>query len=186
MKWIKEGFVIVKSAPEYVISREGVVIRLKTGKALSQSVNSCGYRVVALRKDGRGWRTTIGRVHRLLAEAFIPNPENKVQVNHKDGNKLNNSLDNLEWATPKENVHHALSLGLMRIAERKRNPDYKWAIAKTGADCKRSKKVIDNSTGVVYDTIKLAAEAKGIKYDSLIGRLIGRAKNNTTLSYYTN
>lgn len=78
-------------------------------KILTQNITNWGYYRVALYKNGiRKYH----RVHRLVATAFLPNPENKEQVNHIDGNKLNNNLDNLEWSTRIENIHHAKINGL--------------------------------------------------------------------------
>lgn len=73
-----------------------------------------GYLRVCLTKGINGNRKYV-RVHRLLAEAFIPNPEHKPFINHKDGNRLNNSVDNLEWVTQKENIHHAIKMGTFKI-----------------------------------------------------------------------
>lgn len=68
-----------------------------------------GYLRVTLYQNNTG---TVFHVHRLVAQTFIPNPDNKLCVNHKDGNKFNNCVDNLEWATVAENNHHALEMGL--------------------------------------------------------------------------
>lgn len=70
-----------------------------------------GYVRIALRKNDKSWET---KLHRLVAEAFIPNPLNKKTVNHIDGNKLNNRADNLEWADRHEQLAHAYRLGLKK------------------------------------------------------------------------
>lgn len=71
------------------------------------------YRAVTLYKNKKA---TMHSVHRLVATAFILNPDNKKQVNHIDGNKLNNNVANLEWCTPHENTHHAIKNGLFSEA----------------------------------------------------------------------
>lgn len=72
------------------------------------------YVKVHLRKKGKRYCFFL---HRILAQTFLPNPENKPEVNHKDGNKLNYNLDNLEWVTKSENKLHAIKTGLRTITK---------------------------------------------------------------------
>lgn len=97
----------------YEVSNTGKVRSLSygnTGKPKElKPWNNGGYDRVNLQAGGK---KTNFLVHRLVATAFLPNPENKPEVNHKDGDKHNNSCDNLEWSTRKENLHHADTTGL--------------------------------------------------------------------------
>lgn len=79
------------------------------GKKLKQRENSNGYLRCRMNLEGNSKEYL---VHRLVAECFIPNPDNKPCINHKDGNKHNNSIENLEWCTKSENELHARKNGL--------------------------------------------------------------------------
>lgn len=106
MEWKK-----IKDCEDYEVSNTGLVRSLRTNIILKPKFDRYGYPCCNIfSKTRRKISTTI---HRLVAKAFIPNPENKPQVNHKDGNKLNNHVDNLEWVTNRENVNHALKHKLL-------------------------------------------------------------------------
>lgn len=93
----------------YRVSNLGKVESLRNNIILKQSPTKDGYLAVGLCNG----KTKTCRAHRLVAIAFIPNPDNLPEVNHIDGNKTNNSVDNLEWVTPLENTHHAIRTGLI-------------------------------------------------------------------------
>lgn len=78
---------------------------------MAKKVNDRGYEEVNVTLGSRKLRKCI-RVHRAVAELFIPNPQNKPQVNHKDGIKTNNVVNNLEWVTQSENIQHGFKNGL--------------------------------------------------------------------------
>lgn len=113
-----------------------------------------GYFSVFLYKNGKVARR---RVHRLVAKAFLPNPDNKPIVNHKDGNKQNNHVNNLEWATISENNKHA----------------YKELHRRLSGCADHSRPVVCVETGVRYSMVKDAERALGVCESSIRGCLRG-------------
>lgn len=106
------------------------------------------------------------KVHRLVAINFIANPLNKPQVNHIDGNKFNNHVENLEWCTQNENMQHAYDTGLKK----------KMFGSKNGA----SKFVLNFETGIYYESIKDAARSININYTTLKSQLNNNIRTNRT------
>lgn len=95
---------------DYEVTENGEVINTHNGHKRVLQPNTKGYLRVMI--NGKNLL-----VHRLVAEKYVPNPENKPQVNHIDGNKLNNHYTNLEWATNQENRNHAIEHGLHTMGE---------------------------------------------------------------------
>ena len=94
--------------PNYIIYSNGTIKNKKTNNFLKGQSNYknkyCSVNIPTIYGKKRLY------IHRLVAEAFLPNPSNKIEVNHKDGNVFNNNLDNLEWVSPKENMKHAQTM----------------------------------------------------------------------------
>jgi len=155
----EEWKAIADSNGEYYISNQGRVKSHKFGKEriLKPGLIGSGYQFVDLCFKGK--KPTSRTIHKLVALAFIPNPENKPQVNHKDGDKLNNCIDNLEWVTRQENVRHAWENGLCesnRLAS--------------------SKPVLDIITGKKYNSLISACNFISETYHSHAMRISKKSK----------
>lgn len=145
----------VRSVDKIVKGKNGST-RFVKGQILQPNLSE-GYLMVGLSKNGR--HSTI-RVHRLVAKSFISNPKNKRTVNHIDENKLNNVVENLEWATDKENCNHG-------------NRTIKSSIGRY----KPIEQLFLNGAPVkVHRGIKLASEDTGIPQSKIVDVLKGRKK----------
>lgn len=176
----------IKDFPDYLVTLDGKIFSLKTMKFLSQNnKTNAGYsRVQLFNENGFKWQT----IHRLVAETYLPNTENKAQVNHIDGNKTNNILFNLEWCTASENQKHACDTGL-RVVNEKMLKALSDGGKKNGAANgkkarqKTSKIILDESTGIYYIGINEAADVLDLKPTTLKAKLNGQNKNLTTFKY---
>lgn len=94
----------VQECPKYEVNQFGEIRHIYRKQILKPRYNKGGYGYVSFKIEGHNKNFAI---HRIVANAFIPNPENKPEVNHKDGDTTNNKADNLEWVTSSENKIHA-------------------------------------------------------------------------------
>lgn len=145
----------------YEVSNIGRVRTLRTNKIITPKFTK-GYCYVRLYKDGKGKQKYI---HRIVAEAFIPNPENLPQVNHKDENPKNNSVDNLEWCTAKYNANYGTC----------KERSLKKRIGKIKR-CKTVQKDAFGNVVAVYDSIKDASEKTGFFHQNIQACCAGKGK----------
>lgn len=177
MRWILiKGF-----EDRYILSEFGNIIRIgrkmpmprggyRDDKEieLTQSISKKGYPCIRLSKKNKTYCSTI---HRLVASHFIPNPENKPQVNHKDCNKSNNHFSNLEWATNRENIDHAVLNGRFKnhihggkhLAEYSKN--------RVGSLNNKARKVKHLLSGTIYNSLVECAKEHNLKNYQLQHRL---------------
>lgn len=130
------------------------------GRMITSRIGRDGYKTVRLSKAGK---THTRYIHRLIADAFIRNPLNKPFVNHINGDKSDNRVENLEWVSHSENIRHAYVTGLYKIPH---------------ARCKR---VVNHCTGKHFRSIREAAKKMGISYKTCVNYLNGNRRNPTCL-----
>ena len=137
-----------------------------------------GYLNITLSNKGK---VKTFKIHRLVAEAFIPNPNNLPEVNHKDGDKTNNNVDNLEWCTRKENQKHAFRIGLIN-----QNGERNHMYGKLGADNPNSIPIyqLNKNTGDIireYDSLASAGRDLSVNTGKIC--LVCQGKRNSAYGY---
>jgi hypothetical protein len=152
----------IKGFENYLINQNGEVYSLFSKKQIKSQKDKAGYLAISLSNKKERKRLFI---HRLLAIAYINNPENKPCVNHLDGDKSNNNLCNLQWCTHEENIKHAWSNGLC----------YKNYETIKLAQKSISKKLLDTNTNTIFNSI-----SEAIRYYNIPSTTFYRLMNKST------
>lgn len=158
----------IKGYENYVINEIGEIFNSKTGQAKKPTLASNGYYLISLYKNNK---PKYFHVHKLLAESFIENPHDLPIVNHKDGIKVNNNLDNLEWSTYSHNNQHAYDTGLKVVSEKVREhartmPDMVVELYPEGTTARPLIFMRDNYAET-FPSVKKAAEHLGLATTSV-------------------
>lgn len=124
----------------FSVTEDGKVYSHRTNKFLKLHINRKGYCIFSTKINGRDGKAICFKVHRVVAEAFLLNPENKSEVNHIDGNKLNNNVINLEWVSRSENIQHAFRIGLMHSNGKSGYDNYNHKLSKEAVEFIRNNK----------------------------------------------
>ncbi len=140
----------IKESPNYLISNKGRVFSLYFHRLRKPTIDKSGYYSVGIREKGKTYQK---RINRLVAENFIPNPENKPIVNHIDSNRTNNNVENLEWCTYRENNLHSAKYGYGQHKNQKLNEEQRKQIKDLYYSNQYSKKELANKFNVHESTI---------------------------------
>lgn len=153
----------LKENNNYLINTNGDIKSKKTNKILTPGKTTNGYYTVCLTKNGK---CKSYYIHRLVANNLISNEKGYKEINHKDGNKQNNRVDNLEWCDRSYNLKHAYDKGLKKVPK--------------GKDSPYSKKVLQRNilTGeiIIWDSMIDASRKKGYSTGAICGVCKGRNK----------